>query len=261
MKKRNPSRLFKYETLDDYSKMNLENNQVFFQTPNKFNDPFDCQVGMQFVYPTEKEYFNIFEKMKIEYAKDPSFAFTDCRDQRFRSRFLKEHTSKFKKSLIEIKKNMSVSCFTEINRIIPMWGYYADGHRGICLEFDGRNPFFDDLIKVHYTNKLETVNIYELKDDGFEINVKNALHKKCKQWKHEKEWRLIRYSSAHPELYPIDSLKAIYFGANSKLEDSIEIAKIANKMNPKIKLYKSKYNYKNYSVFYATTSLNEMEDY
>src|ERR1700690_3587064 len=100
-----------------------------------------------------------------------------------------------------------------------MWSHYADGHRGLCLEFDTIYLPFNDpqkLKKVIYSNDRPVLNPVEfLIKDRIEIT---PLITKSKKWKYEKEWRLITRNGNTAIEYNSRALTGIYFGC-SMLDD------------------------------------------
>ena len=116
----------------------------------------------------------------------------------------------------EIKSECRVACFSEDNRSILMWAYYADKHRGVCIEFDTSNDpiFFNEnsLYRVEYSNSFPIITT---------INRENALKillTKATCWEHENEVRLIMHEKQMcNNLLTINpqAITAVIFGCNS----------------------------------------------
>jgi hypothetical protein len=76
-----------------------------------------------------------------------------------------------------------------------MWSFYSDGGRGLVIEFDSNDPWFnakkasDDsfrhLHKVKYVEDREPDYLLTTKDE-------DLLYTKATEWEFEKEWRIIR---------------------------------------------------------------------
>ncbi len=81
-----------------------------------------------------------------------------------------------------------------------MWTFYADQHRGICLEFDGQHPCFSAAREVKYgaTPPPES--------DGFDAR----LFHKSSAWAFQQEWRML--SSERKFSFPPDALKRVILG-------------------------------------------------
>ena len=117
----------------------------------------------------------------------------------------------YKEQLIEdVSKNCSgkvgkqdqgirVSCFSEQNDSILMWAYYANGYKGICVEYD-----FSDM-----ENKKRMSRVLYKEKRTFSSKFWYRIKAHC--WKHEKEWRMVqRPPIEEAKLY----VKNIYFGIN-----------------------------------------------
>lgn len=99
-----------------------------------------------------------------------------------------------------IKSGYRIACFSETPVNLPMWNHYANGHKGICLEYDTLKFRYDctlrqRLFPVYYQDKLPDI-LELMKDmDSKRLPVSlidYILIHKLKDWSYEKEWRLIR---------------------------------------------------------------------
>ena len=64
MKSEIPNRIFKYRSFDNdgYYRDLLKNNEIYFSSPIKFNDPFDCRVVPNYENGNRRDIYNkIFE--------------------------------------------------------------------------------------------------------------------------------------------------------------------------------------------------------
>lgn len=102
-----------------------------------------------------------------------------------------------------------------------LWAYYADAHRGFCLEYE-----LDELLtyklqgqgwtEVDYQDNVPTITLNDLV--GIQKSQQGLTSKligtKSRRWKHEDEVRVV---TGQPGLFEYDfrALKAIYFGARS----------------------------------------------
>lgn len=81
-----------------------------------------------------------------------------------------------------------------------MWTFYADQHRGICLEFDGQHPCFSAAREVKYGA------IPPPESDGFDAR----LFHKSSAWAFQQEWRMLSSERKFP--FPPDALKRVVLG-------------------------------------------------
>ena len=83
-----------------------------------------------------------------------------------------------------LEEALVLSLSSEWN-LIPMWSYYADGHKGLVIGFNRCKQLLSDAKQVNYTNEYPVVT------SGFA----DAIFNKHEQWRHESEWRSLRVLS------------------------------------------------------------------
>jgi hypothetical protein len=166
-------------------------------------------------------------------------------------------------------KRSRVFCVTEDKGNLLMWAHYAQDHKGLVFEIEnihGSNNILSNIKKVSYGEKpisyftLEELFdwVFFLEDPDFE---KMLFHTyacyKSNHWDYEKEWRVLydTQSLDQPALHfdrRFDSiqLKSISFGCNSRIEDILEIGRMAKLVNPKVELYKAKKKDREFALFF-----------
>lgn len=208
-----PNTLFKYYTLDDNEKKNdlrfstLKRGEIYLSTLEQFNDPFE---GKAFVFKDDTSAPKWLQK-------------NDC--QNF---------------IDQINSNARICCFAnpeEKHQNMPMWAYYANNHRGFCVEYDMNALQKKFLYPVSYDPQRVIGNafmanlimsIIEMIKDGKDssqmpgdVSVYNHLaylSLTCKHisWKHEKEVRAL-VPLQYGKFFPAVPSK-IYIGMNCSLE-------------------------------------------
>jgi hypothetical protein len=114
--------IYKYRKFDEYTKEMIINNSLYFSNPLKFNDPYDTVINFYF----EGDYGLLYNKFKEMGLKNPDeFTKKLYRYNEF-TEIYKNHPDLL---------NLSISCFSEVCDDILLWSHYADGHKGICLEY------------------------------------------------------------------------------------------------------------------------------
>jgi len=132
-----------------------------------------------------------------------------------------------------------VSCFSEIFDDLLMWAYYADGHRGFCLEFDTSYEPFSILHKVNYVSKapkIDSNKIFTETSDHSGIT-EAYLATKYKDWAHEKEWRVIHMKKNFEFILKPNAVSGLYFGSEIDFVNFEIIALIVRSYNPHVKFY------------------------
>lgn len=183
-----PDTLYKYYTLDDNEKNNdlrlstLRRGQIYLSTLEQFNDPFE---GKAFMFEEDDTAPKGLQKM-------------DC--QNF---------------IDQINSHARICCFAnpdEKHQNMPMWAYYANNHRGFCVEYRMVSFQKKFLYPVSYDPLRVSGNIFmgnlimgivKMINDGKDssqmpgdVSVYNHLaylSLTCKHisWQHEKEVRAL----------------------------------------------------------------------
>ncbi len=122
-----------------------------------------------------------------------------------------------------------------------MWDYYADGHKGFCVEYNSQildeyKPY--DIVKniqenvwmrVKYTESApDTIRI----EDNVERLLAEVLRTKNKQYEHENEVRLVLHSSDIVKGYvkTTNAITHIYLGCNITPEDKERLIQITKNL-------------------------------
>lgn len=163
--------LFKYYSPTYKDKDNLtfyERGQIYFQQPEKFNDPWDCKAP-KIIFPRSKTFLkwlhyhisNGYKKdiVDAEWKKNESLSRGEVRDK---YRLLFEEALSYK------RKNIGVFCLSFIPDSELMWSHYASSHSGYILHFQIvleeylSNPALIDFgipIPVIYKLKRSNLNV------------------------------------------------------------------------------------------------------
>lgn len=204
-------KLYKY--LNEERLSILDDGLVRFTQPQAFNDPFELkpylsslasdsiitdELNEQFEEILKKEYLKLPSAIKqnITYPKFLEYSYTK------KDEVLNGVLAMSKQIMPTLNQEMhktfedyiGVLSLTENDHNLLMWAHYANSHQGYVMEFDSAHVFFNQkksdndvirsLEKVHYSNcrpKLELVGIENLA----------PFIVKSKEWKYEKEWRML----------------------------------------------------------------------
>ncbi|WP_051507138.1 DUF2971 domain-containing protein [Saccharibacillus sacchari] len=242
IKKENiPSRLFKFQPIEDVRINSLLQNEIWFSVPKELNDPYDC-MG---TYWEEEEIEEILRKtISSENLK-----------QRSTNEIINE-------ALDSLRDHTKISCFSEELYNMPMWAHYANNHQGICVEYNFTSlnagvDFSKSLFPVGY--EKNRYNITDLLKRSFENSndpkirlLYFVMQLKHESWKYEKEWRIILHTENMKSGLVSSPIQptAIYFGLNCR-----EFEKVAKKIKDKFDcpIYKMSLNN---SKFYHLDILN-----
>jgi hypothetical protein len=226
-----PRYLYKFRSPTDYSLENLKNDMVWLNSPNDYNDPFDCVQRhdidklLDMIMDINKD--KIIDELKhnneippeildeanksinpVEYLFQYLFINKEGKTReevRLINQAIRESTRQINNRILaekirEQKEWVKVSSFCENHKSILMWSHYADFHKGFCVEYDLSKWNKEDirrriLCPVIYQDDIFDSTEYLL---YFIKNKKlNNLYSilmwstKAKDWSYEKEWRMI----------------------------------------------------------------------
>ena len=241
----------------------LVKNQLYFPSPKKFNDPFDCATTVSFSDAEEdvlQRYYH--HLMKAKYEKR-GIARTDAqikeeaeygiaRVKHRNEEWLNKCTYEIKKEIKEFGKKLRIFCLTEKPKNILMWSHYSNKHKGILLQFD-RNVMVNEnwersCFPVSYKSGFPSIEEYmKCVDSENYLDFANLFYcRKAKCWEYEYEWRIfIQVKNKNDEKLinpPNGLLTGIVFGC-----------KTSNKFKKQIKDWNSLRKYP-LKIYYAEQS-------
>ncbi len=159
-----PKSLYKYRALSPDSALNytmqmLSRSEVYFSSPDDFNDPFECQTQV----------FVGDDLAPLEQRNDAGLLQSNRNLMRERLRIF---------SMSAIYNNSL------------MWSHYADGHRGICVGFSTETDgeWFGLAEPVRYTDELPIVDLTS--QGSPRKNFESVALCKETRWSYEEEWRI-----------------------------------------------------------------------
>lgn len=233
--------IFKYFSINAYSLDALKNCYVFCNHYETFNDPFECWCIVNKGIPDpEKDKERFLNVIKV-WGFTPNMA-EDAKQH------YDDYLCHFEDDQIDVEYQINsakISCFSNDSTNLLMWAHYANGLRGYCIEFahdellntKEKNP---EIIEVAYLDTppiLETI-CYPLANDIFWHGededsdgavdfmrdfYSKMLASKPREWKYEKEVRLI-FHSLNNKLgerlhFHKSAIQSIIIGERMSIED------------------------------------------
>lgn len=139
----------------DWVRQIIVYSQIYFSSPNRFNDPFDCQARFQV---SNASAFKVNARTRATtLALERSMPRTKRRElARAKVRpdtLLKELTKGTQEA---IGRQISVLSLSATDENIMMWSHYAYGHQGVRLQFrvEADRGFFASALPVQYSRDL-----------------------------------------------------------------------------------------------------------
>ena len=245
-----PRTLYRYMTFERGRDV-LSSNQLYFSSPQGFNDPFDCRVTPSFKDPVKD-----LEKYARSLARRqfPTLPRHERR-QKLRSIRPQLRGSRFEEIYKEwewkVLDQSGILCLTEKRDDILMWSHYANGHTGVCLEFEYTpgGAFSGFSLPVSYAEEFPNITFAEIFNARDERAAMVQFGKllfliKSWHWRYEKEWRLIRIATEQVRLYglcsfPARLLRGVIVGCRMSDEHKHEIYQLSISRLPRPILYEA----------------------
>lgn len=211
-----PRRLFKYRSVvSPYTEDIFRSRRLFFSAPAAFNDPFDCNLPLIFE-GTEQEWSTFLNEFIT-----PGPDIQEVQRKQAVSNLMAqrpwENPGPFQfileENRVKVRNQSSVFCWASKPDDVLMFAYYADSHKGICLEFEvGLEHEIGRAVPVIYPPEFPDLNYMRVHSDISNI----LIFRKAPFWAHESELRVFRYGVAAGMVgFPDHLLKRVIFGAEA----------------------------------------------
>lgn len=297
-----PKSLFKY-TKAKHAITSLEDGYIKVSIPSKANDPFEGDLFFDygllskeykddlFIKHLDNPVFNLTKNDKETIANDEN-PLDKLIEILYENKFFCSEGltfKEFKKSFIEIysefevytvknfndelKKQIIFVSLSESNDIPLLWAHYAEGSKGVCIEYDlssSQSFVLDELCyPIYYVNHSDYAEeINQLKnDDRNKLKIlEEPFLKKSIDWSYEKEWRvLINKTQLKATMVLLNDSEiirkreglcfirfpkptSVFLGLNISEEDEIKIKEICRKQD--INAYKQVKDGMSYNLNY-----------
>jgi hypothetical protein len=213
-----PSHLYKYRPINIRTLFSLYKSEIYFARYEEFNDPFDSLIPKMVVPPERQQ--SIIKSIEL-YEDNYSALLDRVRKEGFNAVFLRDHEAQIKRLHEKTRVfTLSQRCDSPL-----MFAHYADGSKGICVEYLTEClPFVENLKGVDYPPVYPTweygVTSGNVEED-FDKLVKLHYYTKSPDWAYEKEWRIVRNAcdgDTGIHQYPEQMLTAVVFGYKASVE-------------------------------------------
>ncbi|ACF10452.1 hypothetical protein Cpar_0023 [Chlorobaculum parvum NCIB 8327] len=238
-----PAKLYKYEPFSTQSLENLKAQAIYFGSPLGFNNPYDCATNPVVLKPSAQE----AESARQHYLSDKTtpqeakLKFEQMPVNDLQEMLYRIGTEAISSNVERFGKERGVSCFSEINDDLLMWGHYGGKYKGFCLEFSTEHNPFSQAHQVKYVDRVPEASVIPFLT-GSELELDNAAKDlyliKSKSWYYEKEWRIVHKDVGTRYHYEPNALTGVYFGPEIPNEALEIIALILRGQNPHVKLFR-----------------------
>lgn len=231
---------------------------IWFAAPESFNDPFDCRIPVR--DDLENKENRRKELKKLFTQNEPNSNVDQINNQveivvhKYSNKQSYEQSLEDKDDLI----NQRIGIFSLAGdyRNILLWGHYADGHRGFCIEYD--LDILKEYFKGQHREKQISVIYYPVEyHSNLPVVIRSQLIEdelftkqfttKYKDWRYEKEHRFFANNSPNTSWpIPFEAISSVFLGCmmdDTSIESIREsMSKMPHKPNL-IKAVRSLYSY------------------
>lgn len=214
-----PSHLYKYQPVTARTLENLKARTLWFSSPSAFNDPFDCAIEIRMKTFDDTDLSRAHEYVSSRAELDSELAAEIMTNgepnEGYREVFQRTFADGAWRQEVEaIRQRVGVACFSAKSDDLLMWGHYADGHRGFCLEFSTLVEPFSRAMPVAYLDSVPEVNPLDILDGRSTSQdlIEAMLCTKHTCWQYEQEWRVIGVQAGAGHTYSNASLTGLYLG-------------------------------------------------
>jgi Protein of unknown function (DUF2971) len=230
-------RLYHYQGADlKYLRDTLVNHRVHFSNPKNFNDPWDCHPYFEPAIDDAESRRKWGERLDGMYESLPA-ALRVTLEAKWEGNWY-DHKELLRQSIEKLTgwvrqftvERWRIYCLTPHPDSVLMWAHYAEKHKGICLEFDGRNEQVGRAYRVLYKDAFPIIGPDEFNDPKALVDA--VLLTKSQEWAYEDEYRILARGEDLLALTP-GALTGIVGGCNA---DTRAIQSVVDECSPGLRV-------------------------
>jgi len=212
-----PRYIYRYDTCKN-AELSISGKYIWMSSNSTFNDPFEGILNADYAKAQDADIVEFYMAQKLPVAEFVNLI-NDLKDNKKRQILVEGMKNNHRNNIT----STGIFCCSETNNNITMWSYYAQAHKGVCLEYDilkDQNTF-EFVNKIEYTENFPIEAPLDKVKEGTkkESLVNTALLTKFKCWENEKEVRVIKtYQTGKIEIKNLDCLKSVIFGLKCEKE-------------------------------------------
>lgn len=250
-----PKKLFKYRNFNENDLNIIRERKLFFPSPIRFNDPFDCSVPIRYDKLTEKEHmmfaFKLLSKLYPKYTKTELLELIKKMKSKGVFRTPDSFQEMMSSQLEHLHDKLGVYSLSATCKNLLMWSHYSTNHTGFCIGFDTLSLYKNTgagIGEVVYTKNYPEIYF---SGQGDISDLIQQIMTKSADWTYEKEYRFTHLEGANT-IFDIDP-KAIHFvtlGCRITKKNKEEITKIilGDTQLQHVKIYQSEMHTSKYRL-------------
>jgi hypothetical protein len=228
---------FKFYDNIEWTKKIFTHQEIYFPSPNQFNDPYDSRV--RHIFEGSRSQKKLYLRKQI-LSIDPSLSSKELHEKVNQAMKNIDSLEDFldMRSFYNHRREMGIFCMTQKRDNILMWSHYSNKHQGFSLEFSTKNEFFARALPISYVDEVPKFNL--LGNQSIQ-EIAETFLKKAKDWEYEAEWRIsdIQWGPGKKQ-FPPEALTGIILGARIPEEDKKNILKWCSYLHASPKIYEAK---------------------
>ena len=142
--------LVRFRTISSNNLEALQNDRLYYSTPNNFNDPYDTLIYANYLQILQDVSHNLEIGMDsyLEQLKDKDIPnakniagigyamWNGSNKDEFLDGFFQKICEAVKTVKETLRRNVRIICFSEEYLSMLMWSHYADNHKGFAIVYD-----------------------------------------------------------------------------------------------------------------------------
>lgn len=250
-----PRHLYKYRHFDNRNLhiRVLTDNEIFFASPAKFNDPFDCRISLDYAGTREETVRNWNDRIaNLQFPLPRGLEGLNPEELYDRGFFTSPQLLQVAK---QFTKNFGAKAFGIFSLSanhwnILMWSHYSSSHSGFVVGFDsaqltdychssafGGGPIVA-LDVVRYSRLMPQLNAYRHdRNERFE----GQFLTKAVDWQYEEEYRMLMQNSPNtPATLPAKAIKTVHLGCQIDPSHRDRIIEVLKARGDQLQLFQAK---------------------
>lgn len=232
-----PHTLYRYRPLidDKFDEERLKplfvNHQLYFPSRRKLNDPFECVVPS--FLDTPPHILRQFLEEKIRKLRP------DLTCNQIREKAGELDLERLRQDIQNDVDKVGILSLTEKRDDLLMWAHYANGHRGLCLEFATSiyEVFFGRAQPVVYSGERLMFDPREPETK----QVEKVVLTKSEHWRYELEWRILEHQNGEGLYnFPAETLTGVIFGCWTSDKDRTKVKRWIHEGGLRPAIYQAK---------------------
>ncbi|AQW60509.1 DUF2971 domain-containing protein [Vibrio owensii] len=258
--------LFKFRNVNQFTLESIANNEIWFANIDSLNDPFE--LFYKVIFDLDESNIDSFFKLMIDVGDDREkynklnveeldrniklarqyhdlIANLSLHEKRLIVDGVNEKIKSLNKEMLKkIREDTKLFCLSTVDSHPLLWGHYANGMRGICIEYDfnkqKRSPYFGSC-HVEYKEQPLVLKVADFIKRNHHINdfSEEIFGTKNTSWCYEKEFRLIATNEHWTgNKYKLSDgvIKSIVIGEFIAPQDLDKLLEVVNGTNIELKI-------------------------